>query len=149
MENYVFIQKVRYGDKFEVFYHIDPEVRQCLLLRFILQPIVENAILHGIAPMPVKGTLEITVEKQGEMLCVGVMDDGVGMDSARKRELEEYIERQEDGQKEKGSIGIRNVHRRIRLSCGEQYGVRIESEPGKGSCFQITFPLRRGGGRDV
>lgn len=145
VENYVFIQKVRYGDKFEVFYHIEPEVRQCILLRFILQPVVENAILHGIAPMAGKGTLEITVKRQGGVLCVRVEDDGVGMDSMQKKELEEYIERPEAGTEERGSIGVRNVHRRVRLACGEEYGVRIESEPNRGSGFQITFPLRRKG----
>ena len=145
VENYVYIQKVRYGDKFEVFYHVEPEVRQCLILRFILQPVVENAILHGIAPMTGCGTLEITVERREETLCVRVEDDGVGMDSMKKAELEEYINGPESssGEQGKGSIGVRNVHRRIRLACGERYGVTIESEPYRGSSFLITFPLRR------
>lgn len=145
VENYVFIQKVRYGDKFEVFYHIEPEVRQCLILRFILQPVVENAILHGIAPMTGNGTLEITVGRQEEMLCVRVEDDGIGMDSVRKKELEDYISRSESDRENRASIGVRNVHRRVRLACGEQYGVTIDSEPHKGSSFLITFPLRRKG----
>ncbi|MDE6167704.1 MAG: sensor histidine kinase, partial [Acetatifactor sp.] len=145
VENYVYIQKVRYGDKFEVFYHVEPEVRQCLILRFILQPVVENAILHGIAPMTGCGTLEITVERREETLCVRVEDDGVGLDGMKKAELEEHINGPESssGEQGKGSIGVRNVHRRIRLACGEQYGVTIESEPYRGSSFLITFPLRR------
>ncbi len=145
VENYVYIQKVRYGDKFEVFYHVEPRLQQCMILRFILQPVVENAILHGIAPMAGKGTLEITVEKREEVLCVRVEDNGVGMDSTKKAELENYISRPETGigGVEQGSIGVRNVHRRIRLACGEPYGISIESEPGRGSSFLITFPLRR------
>lgn len=145
VENYVFIQKVRYGDKFEVFYHIEPEVRQCMILRFILQPVVENAILHGIAPMTGNGTLKINVGRQGEILYVKVEDDGIGMDSTRKSELEEYISRPENSREEKGSIGVRNVHRRVRLACGDRYGVSIESRPYRGSGFLITFPLRRKG----
>lgn len=145
VENYVFIQKVRYGDKFEVFYHIEPEVRQCMILRFILQPVVENAILHGIAPMTGNGTLKISVGRQGEILYVKVEDDGIGMDSTRKSELEEYISRPENSREEKGSIGVRNVHRRVRLACGDRYGVSIESRPYRGSGFLITFPLRRKG----
>lgn len=145
VENYVFIQKVRYGDKFEVFYQIEPEVRRCLILRFILQPVVENAILHGIAPMEGKGTLRIAVGRQEEMLCVRVKDNGIGMDSMRKKELEDYIGRSETGREDRASIGVRNVHRRVRLACGEQYGVTIKSEPNKGSSFLITFPLRRKG----
>lgn len=145
VENYVYIQKVRYGDKFEVFYHVEPEVRQCLILRFILQPVVENAILHGIAPMTGSGTLEIAVERREETLCVRVEDDGVGMDGMKKAELEDYINSPESGSQERGqgSIGVRNVHRRIRLACGDQYGVAIESEPYRGSSFLITFPLRK------
>nr|WP_296484224.1 sensor histidine kinase [uncultured Acetatifactor sp.] len=145
VENYVFIQKVRYGDKFEVFYHIEPEVRQCMILRFILQPVVENAILHGIAPMTGNGTLKISVGRQGEILYVKVEDNGIGMDSIRKSELEEYISRPENSREDKGSIGVRNVHRRVRLACGDQYGVSIESRPYRGSGFLITFPLRRKG----
>ena len=79
------------------------------------------------------------------MLCVRVEDDGVGMDDKKKKELEEYIDRPENSSEEQRSIGVRNVHRRIRLACGEPYGVRIESEPGRGSSFQITFPLCRKG----
>lgn len=147
VENYVYIQKVRYRDKFEVFYHVEPKVQQCLILRFILQPVVENAILHGIAPMTGSGTLEIMVESREETLCVRVEDDGVGMDNRKKSELEEYISRPETnpGGYEQGSIGVRNVHRRIRLACGEPYGITIESEPYRGSSFLITFPLRRKG----
>lgn len=145
VENYIFIQKVRYGDKFQVFYHIEPEVRQCLLLRFILQPVVENAILHGIAPMTRKGTLEITVGTEGGKLCVRVEDDGVGMEETAKRELEEYISSPENRREEGKSIGVRNVHQRVRLACGEEYGVAIDSEPGRGSRFLITFPLCRKG----
>lgn len=87
------------------------------------------------------------VESREETLCVRVEDDGVGMDNRKKSELEEYISRPETnpGGYEQGSIGVRNVHRRIRLACGEPYGITIESEPYRGSSFLITFPLRRKG----
>lgn len=149
VENYIFIQKVRYGDKFQVSYHIEPEVRQCVLLRFILQPVVENAILHGIAPMTGKGNLEISVGNEEGRLCVQVQDDGVGMDETGKAELEEFIRSPENRQEERKSIGVRNVHQRVRLACGEQYGVTIDSSPGRGSSFKITFPLCRREMRDV
>ncbi len=144
VDNYVFIQKVRYKDKFDVTYRIDPAVQDCLLLRFILQPIVENAIQHGIVPKQGKGTICIEAHRQADTLCVRVEDDGVGMDAARQKELESYINREESDVEEQKSIGVRNVHRRIRLACGEMYGITIASEPDKGSCFLITLPLRGG-----
>jgi len=142
VKNYVYIQKVRYRDKFKVFYYVEPEVERCRIARFILQPIVENAILHGIAPMEGNGTLEIAVERNGDTLCVRVEDDGIGMDGAHREELEAYIDSSQKDSRGRNSIGIRNVHQRIRLTYGEPYGVKIESSPGGGSRFLITFPLQ-------
>lgn len=143
VQNYIFIQKARYRDKFEVFINVEEELRQCKILRFVLQPIVENAISHGIVPMTGSGTIEITVEKKDEMLCVRVEDDGVGMDNMQRERLIEYINRDADKEEKTKSIGIKNVHQRIRLACGEKYGVRIESVRYSGSSFVMTFPFKR------
>lgn len=143
VQNYIFIQKVRYGDKFEVFINVEEELKQCKILRFVLQPMVENAILHGIVPMTGSGTIEITVEKKDEMLCVRVEDDGVGMDSMQIEQLIEYINRNAAEEEKTKSIGVKNVHQRIRLACGEEYGVLVESVLYSGSCFIMTFPFQR------
>lgn len=143
VQNYIFIQKVRYRDKFEVFINVEGELKQCKILRFVLQPMVENAILHGIVPMTGSGTIEITVEKKDEALCVRVEDDGVGMDSMQREQLIEYINRDAAKEEKTKSIGVKNVHQRIRLACGEEYGVQVESVLYSGSSFVMTFPFKR------
>lgn len=150
VQNYIFIQKIRYENKFEVFYNIEPGMEGCLVLRFILQPIVENAIIHGIDPMTGKGTLEISVILSGDKLLVKIEDDGVGMGQREKEELEEYMNNPKNTKDNKKSIGIRNVNRRIKLACGEEYGIEIDSKPYHGSSFNVTFPLiTKGADKDV
>lgn len=141
VENYIFIQKLRYGNKFEVFYNIAPNVEECSIPRFILQPIVENAIQHGLEPMTGSGTLEITVEQSGTVLEIRIEDDGIGMDEMKKEELIQYINRNEQKEEQKKSIGVRNVNRRIKLLYGEEYGIRIESNSYRGSSFILRIPL--------
>lgn len=145
VQNYIFIQKLRYGNKFEVFYNIEPGTEKCTILRFILQPIVENAILHGLDPMTGCGTLEITVEKKEDILIIRIEDDGVGMDITKKEELLNYINQQNSKTDDKKSIGVRNVNRRIKLVFGDEYGIKIESDIYSGSSFMITFPLKMEG----
>jgi len=140
-KNYVFIQKMRYGNRFEVFYNIEVDTKRHKLLRFILQPIVENAIVHGWGELTVSGTLEISVYEEHNCLFIKIEDDGVGIKQNRLEELTEYINNQEDLKDTKKSIGIRNVNQRIKLSCGDEYGITIESEVNMGSRFMIRLPL--------
>ncbi len=140
-QNYVYIQKTRFGSKFEVFYNVDREVENKLILRFILQPIVENAIVHGLGNITGKGTLEITINKVDGMLVIKIEDDGVGMSQERVEEISRYINDSEEPDHKRHSIGIRNVNQRIKLACGNEYGIIIESMPNRGSCFTINLPL--------
>ena len=141
-ENYVFIQKIRYGNQFEVYYSVDDGLDKKLIPRFILQPIVENAIVHGMERMTTQGTLEISVTQKEENLLIKIEDDGVGMDQEQLQELCRYIDAPDIKEKKKRSIGVRNVHQRIKMICGEQYGIRIRSEVYQGSVFEIYLPMR-------
>ena len=147
-QNYIFIQKIRYGSRFEVFYNVEVDVSRFRILRFILQPIVENAILHGLGELTGTGTLEISVYEQDEKLLIKIADDGVGMDEEKVAELNEYINEKKIQKDSKKSIGIRNVNQRIKLSCGEEYGVKIASHPYQGSCFSLWLPIIKGGKQD-
>lgn len=147
-QNYIFIQKIRYGSRFEVFYNVEVDVSRFRILRFILQPIVENAILHGLGELTGTGTLEISVYEQDEKLLIKIADDGVGMDEEKVAELNEYINEKKILKDSKKSIGIRNVNQRIKLSCGEEYGVKITSHPYQGSCFSLWLPIIKGGKQD-
>ncbi|SHO53191.1 sensor histidine kinase [Anaerocolumna xylanovorans] len=140
-KNYVYIQQTRFGNKFEVFYNVDKEAENKRILRFILQPIVENAIVHGLSNMEGKGTLEISISRKEEILEIKIEDDGVGMSPERVEEISRYIGDTNIQDKKRHSIGIRNVNQRIKLACGSEYGITIESTPNRGSCFTINLPL--------
>lgn len=147
IQNYIYIQSTRYRNKFEVFYNVGTEVQEKLILRFILQPIVENAILHGLSPLKEKGTLEISISQEDELLIVKVEDDGIGMPKEKIDELIQYCNFDDNSIKDKSkSIGIRNVNQRIKLMYGVEYGISIESTQGHGSCFTILLPFNQKGG---
>ena len=140
-KNYIFIQKMRFGDRFEVCYDIDNNILSNRVLRFILQPIVENAIVHGIGSQNKQGIIEISIEQENKDIIIKIEDDGAGMSSETMEYLDEYINDLEINLKRKTkSIGIKNVNQRIKLSCGKEYGITINSKLGQGSCFTIRLP---------
>ena len=89
--------------------------------------------------------MEISVYEQEGKLLIKIADDGVGMDEEKVAELNAYINETKDQKDSKKSIGIRNVNQRIKLSCGEEYGVTITSYPYQGSCFSLWLPVIKGG----
>lgn len=145
VQNYIFIIKKRYGNRFEVFYNISIDTDNAMTLRFILQPIVENAILHGLVKQTTTGTLELSVWEEEDSLMIRVEDDGVGMDIQKVEELNRSIHLADNLTKTGLNIGIRNVNQRIKLACGDQYGITIKSTLHYGSQFDIRLPLIRKG----
>ncbi len=145
VQNYIFIIKKRYGNRFEVFYNISIDTDNAMTLRFILQPIVENAILHGLVKQTTTGTLELSVWEEEDSLMIRVEDDGVGMDIQKVEELNRSIHVADNLTKTGLNIGIRNVNQRIKLACGDQYGITIKSTLHYGSQFDIRLPLIRKG----
>lgn len=144
VENYIFIKKQSYRNRFEVFYNISVNTEEVLMIRFLLQPIVENAILHGLVKRTARGTMEISVCEEEDCLMISIEDDGVGMDVQKAERLDR--EMNEPGRTETDkSIGIRNVNQRIKLACGPGYGIHIRSELHYGSRFDIRLPLIRRG----
>ncbi|MBQ7840451.1 MAG: histidine kinase [Lachnospiraceae bacterium] len=140
-QNYIFIQLIRFSDRFDVVYHLDKTLSQKRIPRFILQPIVENAILHGLVHMAERGTLEISTREEESCLVIGIEDNGEGMNLQKLESLREYMDNPQVSEENKGSVGVRNVNQRIKMSCGEQYGIQISSAPFQGSCFELWLPL--------
>jgi two-component system sensor histidine kinase YesM len=121
----------------------DPALEDAQVLNLMLQPIVENAVIHGIKPLG-QGRIVIAVEKKGKDLFVKVHDDGIGMEETAVSKLTAHLEtdyKVPKAHESQDSIGLKNVHDRIRYRYGARYGLSIESTPGKGSVILLTLPL--------
>lgn len=138
MESYLEIQQFRFQDKLA--YELekaDPRLlEECLVVKLSIQPLVENAIIHGIQQRRGKGTIRIRVDSSHDVLCISVFDDGVGADPER---LNLLLTDQQGNQ----SYGIRNVHMRIQQFFGESYGIRYyaNTEDQVGLLAMIRFPV--------
>ena len=147
IKNYMFIQKIRYGDRLQVFYNIDVDAAHVYIPRFILQPIVENAISHGLSNLTSVGTLEVSAFEKKDRLYIEIEDDGEGMVREKVAEITRFINTAKPVEGKK-NIGIRNVNQRIKLAYGEAYGITIRSAPYQGSRFTIQLPIMRTGEED-
>lgn len=137
VESYLSIQQVRYKDKFEVAIDISPAILECSTIKLILQPIVENAIYYAMEAMIGDGEIKINgYEKNGD-IYIDVTDNGLGMPA----EMVDQLLSDNAKIKRRGSgIGLRNIHQRITLYFGEEYGLSIFSEPDEGTTIQIHLP---------
>lgn len=114
--------------------------------KLILQPIVENAYVHGIKPKNGRGSIMIEAEESEGILILSVMDNGIGMNSEMLEKQRELLNGDQPGIKNEynwQSIGLKNVHDRIRFLYGEQYGIKITSTAGVGTIVQVVMPVRR------
>lgn len=132
---YLEIQQVRFGGKFTAAFDVQPDTLDCLIPKLTLQPVVENALMHGLIEKSgdAPGIITVTVSG-GEDILIRVQDNGCGIDPARLKELTE-------GKSRSPGFGLHNVEERIRLFSGGGYGLKIESEPGKGTL--VTIRLKR------
>lgn len=137
IRNYLIIQKMRYKDKFDYEIQVDDEVLPYKTLKLILQPFVENALYHGIEYMVDEGLIHISVGKVNEKILFEIRDNGVGMsDETLKNILTGHVK------SDKGSgVGLRNVHERIQLYFGSEYGVKVESELEEGTTVKVWIPV--------
>ena len=140
VENYLFLQEYRYGNKFTYEIRCPEELRDCRILSVMLQPVVENAIFHGIAPKDGPGRLEIEARQAEGDLVITVTDDGVGMSSEQLSEVfrEDYV--QSAGIHK---IGIGNVNKRIQEMYGAPYALTLESALGEWTRVTIRIPMER------
>lgn len=136
LESYIAIQNIRFNDKFDVIFQIEDEVLSYKIPNLLLQPLVENAMLHGLEAKPGKGELYIRGFREQANLILQVQDNGIGMTEQQKRELLASLSIKDSTL----HIGVKNVHQRVRLYYGEPYGLTIESEPNQGSTFTLTLP---------
>jgi len=147
VRQYLLIQEYRFDGTLAVDARIEPDVRNVLVPKLTLQPIVENCIQHGLMPQraPRKGTIRLRAYRESEYAIVEVADDGVGMSADALRELDAKLQ-SDEAAAEGESVGLTNVHRRIRLQCGREYGLSVTSIPNVGTRVAIRLPMDKEGG---
>ena len=138
--SYLMIQNFRYKNQFTYSFDIEEECLPYLCNKITLQPIIENAIYHGINRMVDEGEIRIRIYGEGDDIVFSVSDNGVGM----TKEQCGNILKSEPG--DQTGIGIKNVNDRIKIYFGEEYGITIESEPDEGTCVSIRMPKVEEGG---
>lgn len=137
--NYLIIQKIRYKNKFTFQFDVDERVLNYRTLKLILQPIIENSIYHGIEYMVDEGLIKISVRIEDGKLLYQVEDNGLGMD---KDKLDSLLSESYESDSKSGSgVGVKNVHQRIQLYYGKEYGLKIQSELEEGTMVKIYLPL--------
>lgn len=121
---YLNIQQIRYQQAFQAQFNIDPEANKALIVKLVVQPILENAIYHGIKEAEQDGLIVISAFKQDDLLKITIQDNGYGMDLSQPLT----------------GVGIANVDKRLKLRFGDMYGLSIESELDEGTLVTITLP---------
>jgi two-component system sensor histidine kinase YesM len=139
--SYLTIQKIRYKDKFNFRIEAQPEVLYQKTLKLVLQPIIENAIYHGISQLQEKGEIKIAVAIEDGNIVYRVTDNGYGI----KPEVLKTILDREPASAHGGGVGLKNVNERIKLCYGIEYGLEIVSELDVGTTVIIRIPLNDSG----
>jgi len=128
VRQYLFIQKQRYGDKLEYEINENPAFDNLVLPKLVLQPLVENALYHGIKEKEGQGHIRVSVQKQDSGLVIRIEDDGIGFQDASDSS---------QSQLKRGGVGLQNVDQRLKLHFGEHYQMKIDSIPSKGTTVEI------------
>lgn len=146
IKSYIFIQNSRYGDRYQVEIDICSELYELKLIKFILQPIVENSLLHAFKNNDGKGMVKIYGDIEEEILKLYVEDNGNGVE---QKEIDKFnkAKKNKSGEVKKVTgIGLTNVNERIRIEYGDRFGIEILSNQAKGTIIAYTLPIIRDGG---
>ena len=144
LEEYFVIMRVRYEDKIALRVDVSKEDRRLWIPKLILQPMVENAIRHGLRPKKDGGTIEIKTNRKDDGLNIIVMDNGVGIEPERLQQVMDLVVDEDISAgvaTGEVSVGMKNVYDRIRINCGKAYGYAIESIPGFGTIVTYHLPV--------
>ena len=143
IENYGLIQQYRYPDRFELEWDIEKDLLDCKVPKTIIQPLVENALFHGICPGDGQGVISISIKKVGDYINIVVEDNGEGMDPEALKNI--FVSNVNNGNSSLvRSIGLSNIRERIRYLYGENGSLKIESTPGKGTRVEMIVSVQRG-----
>lgn len=139
IRNYITIQDYRLLGKFTVDMQIEPNILNCMVPRFILQPVVENAIIHGVEPLNRRGQISIRGYRRENEVIFQITDNGAGME---KEKIQHILQEQRNIEKSRfNGVGIGNVDKRIHLLFGEEYGLSIKSEKNVFTSVRMNLPV--------
>lgn len=137
VESYLYIQKIRYEEKLNYAFELDESLLGLTVLKLIIQPLVENALYHGIKPKVGNGRITVKVYQDENTLCIDVSDDGVGIPPDKLARLCESLA----GREKNLGFGMFNVNERLALHFGQNYGVTLGSPPGGGTVSRLRHPI--------
>lgn len=144
LKQYVYIQKLRFAEKLIVLIDVPDELLDCAIPKLITQPIIENAVTHGVANMAGKGMIAIGAKRCGRNLEILVKDNGPGFDEQTLEEFgrtgDETAAGGIESDERKKPYGLRNIHMRLQLYFGEEYGLELSNLPNRGACVRIVLP---------
>ena len=136
-QNYMNIQKIRYKNSFEVDFQIEEEILDGCIVKLVLQPLLENAIYYGMEFMDGEGEIHVRGYRKDGDIYLEVEDNGLGMP---EEEAAELLNGKERPHKHGSGVGVINVHSRIKLMFGNEYGLSVESEADEGTKVTIHIP---------
>lgn len=138
VKQYLYIEKLRHMEYFDYEIVCEKGTEQYVIPKLTLQPILENAIVHGTASDGRMCFVSLSIKNAADTVVITVKDDGNGIEPEKLRQLNKNLD--EARGEEKGSFGLFSINRRVRLLYGTEYGIRLESEPGKGTIVILRIP---------
>lgn len=141
IRNYLFIQEMRYGDTFSYEIHVNPDILSYSIVKLTLQPLVENAIYHGVKQKRGIGWIKVSGYERDGFLCFEVQDNGLGMNSERLQDVRASLDNRKSGL-EKVGLGVRSVHERLQLHYGKEAGLQVASELNEGTIISVIIPKK-------
>jgi len=137
VECYLYIQKIRYEDKLNYSVTINPSLLALTVPKLIVQPLVENAIYHGIKPKKGNGQIILNIYEENDILCIDVADNGKGIEPDKLEQLNISLKNRQKGM----GVGLFNVNERIAMHFGETFGVTLSENPGGGIVSKLRCPI--------
>ena len=139
VRSYLEIQQVRYKDILQYHIQVQPELHDCVIPKLTLQPLVENALYHGIKLTRRQGIIAVDARREEDSVCICVKDNGAGMSPERLRQLQDSL----DSEEEQIGFGVRTVYRRLKLLFGDACRMTIDSAPDQGTTITLQFPMQK------
>ncbi|MCL6591296.1 MAG: sensor histidine kinase [Firmicutes bacterium] len=139
LEEFLYIQKYRFGDEFEYSVTVAEAAKNCLLPKLIIQPVVENACVHGVESISQNRKVDVGVTANNGQLLISVADNGIGIDESRLSELKRMLQ---GGEKLTHSVGLYNLYQRLYLYYGKNFAIDVQSQKRQGTKVNIVIPVR-------